>query len=186
MIDVTGWKPRAAALAGSIGLIWVVSLYGLLVDPGVVSALALVPRRVDGLPGILGTLFVHGSVAHLSANTAPLAVLGGTVLARGVAYYLRVVVTVAVVGGLGLWVFGRPAAHIGASGLIFGFFGFLVARGYYERRWSSIAVALVVVVLYGGLLAGVVPRDGQVSWEAHLFGLLAGLLCARAGLTVRR
>ena len=180
MIGDSRWKPRVAALLGSVGLIWAVSLYGLVVDPGVVSALGLVPRRVDSLAGIVGTLFVHGSLAHLAANTPPLLILGGMVLMRGFAYYLRVVLAIAVVGGLGVWAFGRPAVHIGASGLIFGLFGFSVARGYYERRWQSVAVALVVVVLYGGLLAGVVPRDAQVSWEAHLSGLLAGILCARS------
>ena len=172
------WKPPAAALLGSVGLIWAVSLFGLFVDSGVVSALALVPRRLDGLPGVLGTLFVHGSLGHLSANTPPLLVLGGMVAVRGAAYYLTAALAIAVAGGLGLWVVGREAAHIGASGLVFGLFGFLVARGYYERRWSSIAAALVVIVLYGGMIAGVVPRGGQVSWEAHLCGLVAGILCA--------
>ncbi len=178
MISGLRWKPQAAALLGGVGLIWAVSLYGLFVDPGVVSALALVPRRIDGLPGVLGTLLVHGSLGHLAANTPPLLVLGGMVAVRGAAYYLTTALAITVVGGLGLWVVGRDAAHIGASGLIFGLFGFLVARGYYERRWSSIAAALVVVVLYGGMIAGVVPRGGQVSWEAHLCGLLAGILCA--------
>ncbi|MCY4074709.1 MAG: rhomboid family intramembrane serine protease [Acidobacteria bacterium] len=178
MISGLRWKPQAAALLGGVGLIWAVSLYGLFVDPGVVSALALVPRRIDGLPGVLGTLLVHGSLGHLAANTPPLLVLGVMVAVRGAAYYLTTALAITVVGGLGLWVVGRDAAHIGASGLIFGLFGFLVARGYYERRWSSIAAALVVVVLYGGMIAGVVPRGGQVSWEAHLCGLLAGILCA--------
>ena len=186
MISGLRWKPRAAALVGGVALIWTVSLYGLWVDSGVVSALALVPRRIDGLPGVLGTVFVHGSFGHLSANTPPLLILGGMVAVRGVGYYLTTALAIAVLGGLALWMFGREAAHIGASGLVFGFFGFLVARGYYERRWSSIAAALVVIVLYGGLLAGVVPRGGHVSWEAHLFGLLAGILCARAPFAARR
>ena len=186
MINMSRWKPRAATLIGGVGLVWAVSLYGIFVSAGIVADLAVVPRRVEGLPGILGTLFVHGSIAHLAANTLPLLVLGGMVLTRGIGYYLTVVLVIAVTGGLGLWMFGREAAHIGASGLVFGFFGFLVARGYYERRWQSIAIALVVVVLYGGLLAGVVPRDDQVSWEAHLFGLLAGVLWARAPFAVKR
>ena len=186
MINDLRWKPRAAALVGSVGLIWSVSLYGLWVDPDVVSALALVPRRIDALPGVLGTLLVHGSFGHLSANTPPLLILGGMVAVRGAGYYLTTALAIAVLGGAALWVLGREAAHIGASGLVFGFFGFLVARGYYERRWSSVAAALVVIVVYGGLIAGVVPRGGQVSWEAHLFGLLAGILCARAPFAVRR
>ena len=182
MIDLTSWKSHAAILLGSLTLVWAVSLYGLFVDERLVYALALVPRRIEGLPGILSTPLVHGSFTHLLANTVPLLILGGMVVARGVAYYFAVTLAIVVLGGLGLWVFGRNAAHIGASGLIFGYFGLLVARGYYERSLQSIAVAIVVVVVYGGMIAGVLPRGDQVSWEAHLFGLLAGGLCARAAL----
>ena len=179
MLNASAWIARAAILFGSLALVWAVSLYGLYVDERLVFALALLPRRVDGLPGILSAPLVHGSFAHLLANTFPLLILGGMVVIRGVAYYLATTLAIAVLGGLGLWVFGRDAAHIGASGVLFGYFGFLVARGYFERRLASIAVSVTVVVVYGGMIAGVLPRGDQVSWEAHLFGLLAGGLCAR-------
>ena len=182
MIDLSAWKTRAATLSGSLVLVWAVSLYGLFVDDRLVHALALVPRRLEGLPGILSMPLVHGSLAHLLANTIPLLILGGMVMARGIAYYLAVTPAIVVLGGLGLWALGRNAAHIGASGLIFGYFGLLVARGYYERSLQSIAAAVVVVVVYGGMIAGVLPRGDQVSWEGHLFGLIAGGLCARAAL----
>ena len=180
MRNPSAWQPRAATLLGGVALVWTVSLCGLFLDAGLVHALALVPRRVDGLPGILGAPLVHGSFAHLLANTVPLLVLGGMVAIRGVAYYLTTTLAIVVLGGLGLWALGRDAAHVGASGLIFGYFGFLVGRGYYERRLRSVAVSILVAALYGGMLAGVLPRDDGVSWEAHLFGLLAGWLCARA------
>ena len=182
MIDPFSWKPRAAALGAVAGLVWAVSLYGLLVDESLVYALAVVPRRFDGLSGVLGAPLVHGSFAHLAANTFPLLILGGMVAVRGVGYYVSATLAIAVLGGLGLWVFGRSAAHVGASGLIFGYFGLLVGRGYYERSLQSVAVAVLVAAVYGGMLAGILPRDPGVSWEAHLFGLLAGGLCARAGL----
>lgn len=180
MIELSGWKPRAATLLAGTALIWAVSLYGLYVDRSLAFDLALVPRRIDGLPGILTAPLVHGSFAHLAANTVPLLVLGGMVAVRGVARYLTVTLAVTVLGGLGVWTLARNAAHVGASGLIFGYFGFLVARGYYDRSPGAIAVSVVVAVVYGGMIAGVLPRDGQVSWEAHLFGLLAGGVCARA------
>lgn len=186
MIELSGWKPRAATLLAGTALIWAVSLYGLYVDRNLAFDLALVPRRVDGLPGILTAPLVHGSFAHLAANTVPLLVLGGMVAVRGVARYLTVTLAVTVLGGLGVWTLARNAAHVGASGLIFGYFGFLVARGYYDRSPGAIAVSVVVAVVYGGMIAGVLPRDGQVSWEAHLFGLLAGGVCARAASAGKR
>lgn len=180
MIDLPAWRAAATAACAGVAVVWAVSLCGLLVDDRLVYALAVVPRRFDGLYGVLGSPLVHGSFAHLAANTFPLLVLGGMVALRGVAHYLTTTLVVAVLGGLGLWVFGRSAAHIGASGLIFGYFGYLVSRGWYERSLPSVAVAVVVAVVYGGMTAGVLPRDDGVSWEAHLFGLLAGVLCARA------
>ena len=186
MIDPSAWQPRAATLFAGAALIWAVSLYGLFVDERLVDVLALAPRRIDGLPGILSAPLVHGSFAHLLANTVPLLILGGLVVIRGVASYLTTTLAIVVLGGLGLWVLGRDAAHIGASGLIFGYFGFLVGRGYYERRLQSIAVSVLVVVVYGGLIVGVLPRGDRVSWEAHLFGLIAGGLCARVAFARER
>ena len=186
MIDPSAWQPRAATLFAGAALIWAVSLYGLFVDERLVDALALAPRRIDGLPGILSAPLVHGSFAHLLVNTVPLLILGGLVVIRGVASYLTTTLAIVVLGGLGLWVLGRDAAHIGASGLIFGYFGVLVGRGYYERRLQSIAVSVLVVVVYGGLIVGVLPRGDRVSWEAHLFGLIAGGLCARVAFARER
>ena len=180
MIDLSDWKSRAGMLLGTAALVWAVSLYGLFLDERLVFALSLVPRRIDSLLGILTAPLVHGSFAHLLANTVPLLILGSMVVVRGVAHYLTVTLAIVVLGGMGLWAFGRNAAHIGASGLVFGYFGFLVGRGYYERSLESIAVSLVVVVVYGGMIAGVLPRGDEVSWEGHLFGLIAGGLSARA------
>ena len=101
MLDLSAWKTRAAVLFGTLALIWSVSLYGLYVDERLVFALALVPRRVDGLPGILSAPLVHGSFAHLLANTFPLLILGGMVVIRGGAYYLTTTLPIVVLGGLG-------------------------------------------------------------------------------------
>lgn len=185
-IDLSRWKTPAALLAGGTALIWIVSLYGVFINERLIHALALVPRRLDGLPGILTAPLVHGSLTHLMANTVPLLILGGMVAVRGAAYHLTMTAAIVVVGGLALWAFGRDAAHVGASGLIFGYFGLLVGRGYYERSVQSIAVSIVVVVVYGGMIGGILPRDDHVSWEAHLFGLIAGGLCARAASGRRR
>ena len=178
---------RAVVLLASTGLIWAVSLYGILLDPGMRYDLALLPRRADGLPGVIGMPFVHRSWAHLLANSGPLLVLGALVLFRGVRYYLAVTATIVLLGGIGVWLLGRDAAHLGSSGLVFGFAAFLVVRGLYERRPGSTVIALLVFIFYGGLiLGGIVPRGDGTSWEAHLFGLLAGMAAARAAVALER
>ena len=172
---------RAAVLFGGLGLVWAVSLYALA-DPSASALyfLALTPRRFDGLPGVIGMPFVHGSLWHLIANTLSLIPLAAIVLFRGVRYYLVVVAWIVVVGGLALWLFGREAPHVGASGVVFGLVGFLIVRGLYERAVTSLLVSLAVLLLYGGTIWGIVPQGGGISWEAHLFGLLAGFATARA------
>lgn len=187
MPEASDLRQRALALLAVLGGIWLVSLYALFLDAGLVYDLALLPRRFDGLPGVFGMPFVHGSLGHLMANSGPLLAFGAMLLGRGVGYYLSVTLAVAVLGGLLLWLFGRNAAHIGASGLAFGLFGFLIVRGLYERRATSIAISVAVTVFYGGMVFGVLPsagdgtqREGQVSWDGHLFGLLAGVALAVA------
>ena len=181
MFDLSEWKPRIVGVFASIGVIWGVSLFALFAAPQLVSWLAVVPRRLDGLPGVLGMPFVHDSLGHLMANTVPLIVFGLMLVVRGLRYFLGVALVVALLGGLALWAFGRNAMHIGASGVVFGLFGFLVVRGLYERRLTSIAVTVLVTFTYGAsMLIGIVPTTGPISWEAHLFGLLAGIVTARA------
>ena len=174
-------KTRVMALAISVGVVWCVSLLGLFLLPHLPHELAIVPRRFDSMMGILGMPLVHGSLPHLIANTVPMIFFGALLLSRGVYYYVVVTLAIAVLGGIALWLLGRDAQHIGASGVVFGFFGFLVVRGLYERRLSSIAVTALVILVYGGMVFGVLPRDDHVSWEAHLLGLLAGVAVARAG-----
>ena len=180
MIDAELVRRRGAVLLATVGVVWAVSLYGLLVNEGVQYALAVQPRRLDGLAGILGMPFVHGSVTHLLANTAPLLIFGGILISRGAGYFFKVSLAIMVFGGAALWLFGRDSAHIGASAVVFGYFGFLVVRGLYERRLSSLAASLFVIVLYGGMIFGVLPREDHISWEGHLVGLLAGGFLARA------
>ena len=123
--------------------------------------------------------FLHGGLGHVISNTVPLLILAGFVALRGPSRLLYVTLIVVVVGGAGVWVFGRTAAHVGASGLVFGYFGYLMASGWYDRRPLSIIIAVGVFFLYGTLLFGVFPTAGFVSWEGHLFGLIAGVLAAR-------
>jgi membrane associated rhomboid family serine protease len=143
------------------------------------SAWGIYPRRVDTLPGVLLWPFLHGNLRHLVMNTTPLLIMGFFVALRGSAVFVKTTLLILLIGGLGVWLFGRPAYHIGASGLVFGYFGFLVAIGVYERSISGLAIASITLFYYGGLILGVLPTDSFVSWEGHLFGLAAGILAAR-------
>ena len=115
------------------------------------------------------------SICHLLSNTGPLLVLGGLVSMRGAGTLLVVSVFSAVFAGAGVWLVGRDGVHIGASDLVF---GYLVARGFFERSLVSILIAVAVAVFYGGLIFGVLPLDGFVSWEGHMFGLIGGVITA--------
>jgi membrane associated rhomboid family serine protease len=171
-------KTSAYWILGFVLLIWGVELVNLLLGHRL-SAWGIRPRIVAGLPGIALSPFLHDGIGHVLLNTIPFIILGWLVILHGTRVFLEVSVFIILLGGAGVWLFARPGHHVGASGLIFGYFGFLVARGWYERSLGSILVAFVTISVYGGMLWGVLPIYARVSWEGHLFGLLAGILAAR-------
>ncbi len=171
-------KTSALWILGFVIIIWIVELVNGLLGHRL-NVLGIHPRTIPGLPGIILTPFLHGGFGHVLANTVPFIILGWLVILRGPRTFLQVSAFILVVGGVSIWLFGRTAYHIGASGIIFGYFGFLVARAWYERSMTSVLIALVTIILYGGILWGVLPFQTHVAWEGHLFGLLAGVLAAR-------
>lgn len=131
------------------------------------------------LPQIFSAPFLHGGFGHLMANTVPFVVLGFLAAARGVGKFLVANLLIIAVGGLGVWFLGPPNAEtLGASILVFGYFGYLLGRGVFERHLLDITIAIVVVVLYGTMIFGVLPTNPMISWQGHLFGLLGGVLAA--------
>lgn len=158
--------------------LWAVACVDLLLGHALLR-FGIVPRSLSGLPGIVLAPFLHGGIRHLMVNTVPLLVLGGLVLLHGRGVFVKNTLIITVLGGTGVWIMGRPSVHVGASGLIFGYFGYLVFRGILKRSLVSIAVSLVTVAAYGGLVWGLIPHSGGVSWEGHLCGFLAGIFCAR-------
>jgi membrane associated rhomboid family serine protease len=160
-------------------VVWVVEAVDQL-DGGRLDAYGIVPRSVDGLDGVAFAPFLHAGWDHLIGNTIPFLVLGFAIALGGIARVAAVTVIVALVGGLGTWLVA-PAntVHIGASGIVFGFAAYLVARGIYSRSVAQILVGLVVLAVWGTtLLRGLVPEDG-ISWQGHLFGAIGGVLAAR-------
>ena len=167
-------------IVGFAAVIWLVELVNSQMDHQL-NGFGVIPRTVYGLIGIPLAPLLHGGFNHIISNTIIFLGLSSLVALRGRRTLLVVSVFIILVGGLGVWIFGRSAIHIGASGLVFGYFGYLVSRGWYERKIGSILIAIAVIIFYGGLIVGVLPTPGFVSWEAHLFGLIAGILAARYG-----
>lgn len=173
-------KLQIGVLSGLLLILWLVEVVDLVFFGGSLDAYGIAPRSVDGLMGIPLAPILHGGLAHLAANTVPLLVLAWLVMLRETWHLPVVAAIVVLLGGLGVWLFGRAGSvHIGASGLVFGLLGFLLLAGWFERRLGAILLSLVVLVAYGGLLVGLLPGGRGVSWEAHLFGFAAGVLAAR-------
>jgi membrane associated rhomboid family serine protease len=167
------------AVALFVGTIWLVFFISLAFPA--LDNYGVVPRKLVGLAGIPAMPFLHATFHHLISNTIPLVVLL-ILLAGSRAESWQVVLDVALLGGLLLWIFGREAVHIGASGLISGLTAFMIISGFLEQRIVPLLIALIVGFLYGGsLILGVIPRFGSnVSWDGHLCGALAGGIVAYA------
>ncbi|MCH9686626.1 MAG: rhomboid family intramembrane serine protease [Deltaproteobacteria bacterium] len=168
-------------MAGFLGLLWGIEILDVAIFRGGLDSFGVEPRSASGLLGVLAAPFLHGGWGHLIGNTVGILTLGGLTLAIGRREFLAVTAAGIVVGGLGTWVFGRPAIHIGASGLVFAYFGYLLLRGWYDRRFGSLALAGVVAVVWGGMVFGMIPgmTATVVSVETHLFGFIGGALMAR-------
>ena len=163
--------------AGFAALLWVIKLTELVLGLNLV-AYAVYPGHWDSLAGILLAPLLHGSVSHLLANTAPILVLG-TALLCGYPKAARIVLPVVFLGsGIAVWLFARPAFHLGASGLTFGLMFFVFTMGVLRWERRAIALALMVFLLYGGMIWGIFPTASDISFEYHLAGAVLGVLLA--------
>jgi membrane associated rhomboid family serine protease len=178
------WQP-ILLLLGCVVLLWSIECVNTLLDHRLIKW-GILPRTYTGLVGIPLSPFLHGSFAHLILNTVPLVTLGSFVAFYGTRTFLTVSLWIILLSGTALWLFGRSAYHVGASSVLFGYFGYLVTRGWYERSVTALLVAFLTLVLYGGIVWGVLPTRPYISWEGHLFGLLAGVLVARFTTPQRR
>jgi membrane associated rhomboid family serine protease len=162
-----------------IGVIWAVFLVSLFIPR--LDDFGVQPRTPGGLIGIPAAPFLHESLDHVLSNTVPLFILLA-LLAGSRARSWEVVVDLVLVGGLLLWIFGRPAIHIGASGLIFGLITFLITSGFLEKRLVPLTIAVIVGFVYGStLISGILPRFGShISWDGHLSSAVAGVILAYA------
>lgn len=176
-------KARVALLALFVGSMWAVFFLSAALPFLNLNAHGVVPRSLSGLQGILFAPWLHASLGHIAANTGGLLVLGWLCMWPRISLLWEATAGAMLGAGLCAWLFGASGSvHIGASGLVFGYAGYLVARGYYTRKIVSILVALLVISSFGlSMLFGVLPLYPGLSWQSHLGGLLGGVLVARLG-----
>jgi membrane associated rhomboid family serine protease len=169
---------RLLGIGAFIAVLWAVQGLNWATGYRLNPAFGLIPREASGLDGIVGMPLLHGGVGHLMSNTAPLAVMGALLAATATRALAAVNAVIVGAGGVLVWLFASPGVHVGASGLVFGWIGFLLARGAVDRSPVTLSAAALVGVLYGAALWGVLPGKPGISWEAHLFGALAGVAAA--------
>jgi membrane associated rhomboid family serine protease len=173
-------RTQFMTLGGLVALMWAIEIADQFIFRGSLDVYGIIPRNVTGLRGVLFAPFLHGNFPHLIANTVPFLTLGWLVMLRSTRDFWIVSIIVAIVGGLGTWLISPAnSIHIGASGVIFGYLGFLLSRGYFERNFTSIALSVTVGILYGSLIWGVLPQRVGISWQGHLFGFIGGVVAAR-------
>lgn len=180
-MHLRGVKSRALTLLLFLGLMWFVwTLDSLMPGPGSAAGVGIVPRSWAGWRGIPVAPFIHADLDHLLSNSLPILILGTLVLFRGPAEFGFVVFVSGLVGGFGTWLFGTgDSQHVGASGVVFGLFGYLVFRSAFDRRISSALITLGVAFGYGTAMAySLVPEEG-ISWSGHFFGFVGGFVAAR-------
>ncbi|WP_344633760.1 rhomboid family intramembrane serine protease [Streptomyces glaucosporus] len=172
-----------AVSAGVLMLAWVALLWLLeAVDVATghsLDAYGVSPRDTDELADVVPASFLHFGWDHVAANSVPLLVLGFLAAVRGIGRFLAVSLTIIVVSGVGVWLTApEHSITAGASGLVFGLFGYLLVRGFVDRDALDITVGVTVVLVYGSILWGVLPTSSGISWQGHLFGLVGGVLSA--------
>ncbi|WP_433572127.1 rhomboid family intramembrane serine protease [Streptomyces sp. CA-251247] len=172
---------RAAALlmAGWVALLWVLEAIDTA-SGHALDSYGIVSREPSELGDVVPSAFIHFGFAHVAANTVPLLVFGFIAALSGIRHFLAVSLLIVVVDGLGVWLVSRSNTNTaGASGLIFGLFGYLVVRGFVDRKLLEVGVGLLIGAIWGSsILLGISPSNTEVSWQGHLFGLVAGIAAA--------
>ena len=143
--------------------------------------LGIIPRHWYGLPGIIFAPFLHANATHLFFNCIPLLVLSDFLLFYGMHYFISVSVQIGIISGFCIWCFAKPGIHIGASAIITGYWALLVYNSYYEHSIISIILGIICIYYFIGIFYSVFPQKKGISWEGHLFGLIAGIIVGLIG-----
>lgn len=144
-----------------------------------ISDWGLQPRDLARLPAIFVAPWLHHGLYHLISNSFPFFILGSLVQWQNPRQFWPLTFFIMIVGGIGTWLFGSAGIHLGVSGVIFGYWSYLITQSYYERTFKSIAIALITIVFYGGMIFSLLDLRSHISWSGHIFGALAGFVAAR-------
>jgi membrane associated rhomboid family serine protease len=175
--DLGDWGSRSPILHDILMVTWGLNLVNWIFLGKALDWFSVRPRTSIGLLGIVFSPFLHGNLVHLLGNSLVFFILGSLVLVWGVPTFIGVTLIVAIAEGLGVWIFGRSLNHVGGSGVIFGYFGFLLFGTFFNQNLTALVLSLIVGIFYWWLLPGLMPVKGtRISWEGHLFGFLAGAL----------
>lgn len=169
--DVLAQVPNACSF---VFCFWLMYALNQLLQ-GRLLILGITPRRLVGLPGIFIAPWLHAGFDHLFFNSLPLLVLSDLLLTQGFVPMIRITLAIMSMGGLGTWLFGRRAIHVGASGLIMGYMGYLLSEAYLGHSPHAWISAVVVLYYFGSSLLSLLPSEEHISFEGHLFGFLAGM-----------
>lgn len=144
----------------------------------ILNQFSVIPRELSHLGYIFTSPWLHGSFTHFMSNIVPIAVLSFLLLEFGLKRYVMVSGLLIIMTGLLVWLFAREARHVGASGVLYGYFGYLLLAGFLSKRIWLALISILVLVFYGGMIWGVLPSQPYISWESHLFGFGSGLVLA--------
>jgi membrane associated rhomboid family serine protease len=179
-------KTQAVVLGGTLAVFWAVFIVNTVLG-GSLLTWGVIPRTTIGLRGILFAPFLHATLDHIVANSIPFLALGWMVMLRDERHFIPVTLAGMVGSGVTAWLLGAPGSvHIGASGVIFGYLGFLMLTGWYTRSFVSILLSVIVTLAWGSLVLGMMPGQPGISWPAHIGGFLGGVFAARGFRTSRR
>jgi len=173
------WKTAIIVPGVFIGIMVVLQIIGSVGSTNLVAWGGIHPRTLNSLVDILTAPFLHGSWGHLLANAVPFLIFGFLLMVNGAKQFIAVTVVVWLVSGLGVWLLASSGTvTVGASGIVFGWLAYLVVHGVFLRDFGKIALGVVLLLIWGGMFWGVLPKDPNVSWQGHLFGAIGGVLAA--------
>lgn len=170
-------KNNAPFLSDIFCLLWGVFFLNFLLGKRLLF-LGIIPRNILGIPGIIFAPLLHADFNHLFFNTIPLIVLSNFLLIDGINYFLQVTVLITIISGILIWTFAKPGIHVGASSVITGYWALLISNVFQQGTLTALILGFICIYYFIGIFYALFPSKQGISWEGHIFGLIAGIITA--------